>query len=105
MPAEDRLAAHVEELGDVARAEEGAHLPPAIVTLWPSLGSYYSVWLTMKDSDTVDEFYKYPGAELPEIGEVIKVVRFLRDRPTRARVTRVDTGFQFQPRIAATEIG
>ena len=40
------------------------------------------VWLTLKDSDTVDEFYKYRGEELPEVGEVIEVVRFLRDRPT-----------------------
>ena len=37
--------------------------------------SYYSVWLTLKDSDTVDEFYKYTGEELPEVGEVIDVVR------------------------------
>ena len=63
---------------------------------------YYSVWLTLKDSDTVDEFYKYPGAELPEVGEVIKVVRFLRDRPTRARVTRVDS--DLEPRITAIQI-
>ena len=56
---------------------------------------YYSVWLTLKDSDTVDEFYKYRGEKLPEVGEVIDVVRFLRDRSTRARVTRVDADFQF----------
>jgi hypothetical protein len=65
--------------------------------------SYYSVWLTMKDSDTVDEFYKYTGEELPQVGEVINVVRFLRERPTRARVTRVDP--VFQPRIKAVQIG
>ena len=65
--------------------------------------SYYTVWLTLKDSDTVDEFYKYPGAKLPEVGEVINV-RFLRDRPTRARVTNVDTDFQFRPRITATQV-
>jgi hypothetical protein len=64
--------------------------------------SYYSVWLTLKDSDTVDEFYKYRGQELPAVGEVINVVRFLRDRPTRARVTRVDA--YFQPRITAIQI-
>ena len=63
---------------------------------------YYTVWLTLKDSDTVDEFYKYLGEKLPEVGEVIKVVRFLRDRPTRARVTRVDP--DFQPRIRAIQI-
>jgi len=63
---------------------------------------YYGVWLTLKDSDTVDEFYKYRGKELPEEGEVIEVVRFLRDRPTRARVTRVDP--DFQPRIRAIQI-
>jgi len=32
-------------------------------------GAYYTVWLTLKDSDTVDEFYKYRGKELPEVGE------------------------------------
>ena len=58
----------------------------------------------MRDSDSVDEFYKYTGVTLPEVGEVIKVVRFLRDRPTRARVIRVDDDFQFQPRIIATQI-
>ena len=63
---------------------------------------YYSVWLTLKDSDTVDEFYKYTGKELPEEGEVIEVVRFLRDRPTRARVTRVDA--DYEPRIRAVQI-
>jgi len=65
--------------------------------------SYYSVWLTLKDSDTVDEFYKYRGQELPEVGEVIEVVRFLRDRPTRARVTRVGADFQ-AARIRAIQI-
>ena len=60
------------------------------------------MWLTMKDSETVDEFYKYPGAKLPQVGEVIKVVRFLRDRPTRARVTRVDP--ILTPRITAIQI-
>ena len=64
---------------------------------------YYSVWLTLKDSDTVDEFYKYTGEELPQVGEVINVVRFLRERPTRARVTRIDR--VFQPRITAVQIG
>jgi hypothetical protein len=75
---------------------------------------YYTVRLTLKDSDTVDEFYKYRGEELPEVGEVIEVVRFLRDRPTRARVTRVDVDFKVvstnggnarnEPRIRATQI-
>ncbi len=64
--------------------------------------SYHSVWLTLKDSDTVDEFYKYRGEELPDEGDIIEVVRFLRDRSTRARVTRVDA--YFQPRIAAIQI-
>jgi hypothetical protein len=63
---------------------------------------YYTVRLTLKDSDTVDEFYKYRGEELPEVGEVIEVVRFLRDRPTRARVTSVDA--DFNPRITATQV-
>ena len=64
--------------------------------------SYHSVWLTLKDSDTVDEFYKYRGEELPDAGDIIEVVRFLRDRSTRARVTRVDA--YFQPRITAIQI-
>ena len=62
------------------------------------------MWLTLKDSDTADEFYKYTGEKLPEVGEVVKVVRFLRERPTRARVTQVGTDFQYQPRITATQI-
>ncbi len=66
-------------------------------------GSYYSVRLTLKDSDQVDEFYKYRAEELPKIDEVIDVVRFLRDlRPARARVTGVDA--YYQPRITATQI-
>jgi hypothetical protein len=65
--------------------------------------SYYTVWLTMKDSDTVDEFYKYTGEELPKVGQIIDAVRFLRDRPTRARVTSVDA--DFEPRIRAVQIG
>jgi len=65
-------------------------------------GAFYTVRLTLKGSDTVDEFYKYPGEELPEVGEVIKVVRFLRDRPTRARVTHV--GADIRPRITAVQI-
>ena len=63
---------------------------------------YISVSLTLKDSDTVDEFYKYLGKKLPQVGEVIQVVRFLRDRPTRARVTRVDA--RVEPRITAIQI-
>jgi hypothetical protein len=65
--------------------------------------SYQSVWLTLKDSDTVDEFYKYRGKELPDEGDIIEVVRFLRDRSTRARVTAVDA--DFEPRITAVQIG
>ena len=57
----------------------------------------------MKDSDTVDEFYKYTGRDLPEVGETIKVVRFLRDRPTCARVTGVDARAR-EPRITAVQI-
>jgi len=64
--------------------------------------AYYTVFLTLKDSETVDEFYKYRGVALPEVGEVIEVVRFLRDRPTHARVTSVDA--DFNPRIRATQI-
>jgi hypothetical protein len=67
--------------------------------------SYHSVWLTLRDSDTVDEFYKYRGQQLPEVGEVIMVVRFLRDlRSTSARVTHVDEDFNFRARITANQI-
>ena len=59
--------------------------------------------LTLKDSDTVDDFYKDRGEKLPGVGEVIEVVRFLRDkRRTRARVTRVDA--LVESRITAVQI-
>ena len=45
----------------------------------------------------------YRGAHLPEEGEIIDVVRFLRGRVIRARVTRVDVSFD-PTRIAATQI-
>jgi hypothetical protein len=63
----------------------------------------YSVSLVSKDkSHAVDHFYKYRGEHLPEEGEIIHVVRFLRGRVIRARVTRVDANFS--PQIEATEI-
>jgi hypothetical protein len=63
----------------------------------------YGVSLVSKDStQAVDAFYKYRGEHLPEVGEVIEVVRFLRSRPIRARVTQVDAGFD--PPITAMEI-
>ena len=64
----------------------------------------YRVALTSKDPpNAVDEFYKHVGERLPEEGEVINVVRFLRGRVIRARVTRVDSNYN--PQIAATEVG
>jgi hypothetical protein len=63
----------------------------------------YSVSLVSKDkSHAVDVFYKYRGQQLPEEGEIIHVVRFLRGRVIRARVTHVDANFN--PQIKATEI-
>jgi hypothetical protein len=63
----------------------------------------YNVSLVLKDSShAVDVFYKYRGERLPEEGEVIDVVRLLRGRVTRARVTRVDANSD--PQIAATRI-
>ncbi len=63
----------------------------------------YSVSLVSKDSShAVDPFYKYCGEHLPEEGEIIHVVRFLRGRAIRARVTSVDANFN--PQIAATQV-
>ena len=63
----------------------------------------YGVSLVAKDpTQAVDVFYKYRGEHLPEVGQIIEVVRFLRSRPIRARVTRVDAGFD--PPIAAREL-
>ena len=64
----------------------------------------YRVALTSKDPpNAVDEFYKHLGERLPEEGEIINVVRFIRGRVLRARVTRVDSSHS--PQIAATEVG
>jgi hypothetical protein len=61
------------------------------------------VSLVSKDSShAVDVFYKYQGEHLPRVGEIIDVVRFVRGRVLRARVTYVDeTG---HPQIAATQV-
>jgi hypothetical protein len=64
----------------------------------------YRVALTAKDpAHAVDEFYKHFGDQLPEEGEIINVMRFIRGRVIRARVTRVDP--TDKPPIAATEVG
>ena len=47
-------------------------------------------------------FYKYRAEGLPAEGEVIDVVRFLRGRRIRARVTHVDA--DYEPPIEATQI-
>jgi len=63
----------------------------------------YSVSLVSKDpSHAVDVFYKYRGEHLPEEGEIIEVVRFIRGHKIRARVTRADVNFN--PQIEATQI-
>jgi hypothetical protein len=63
----------------------------------------FSVSLVSKDSShAIDSFYKYRGERLPAEGQVIDVVRFLRGRVIRARVTRVDSAFN--PPISATQI-
>jgi hypothetical protein len=50
----------------------------------------FAVALVLKGrSHAVDEFFKYQGEHLPEVGDVIRVVRFVRGRPLRARVIRV----------------
>jgi hypothetical protein len=63
----------------------------------------YRVALTSKDPPhDIDHFYKHVGERLPDEGEIINVVRFLRGRVIRARVTRVDPNYN--PQIAATEV-
>ncbi len=58
--------------------------------------------VALVSEDTTDVFYKYRGEHLPETGEIIHVVRFVRGRPVRARVTSVDANLS--PPIAATQI-
>ena len=63
----------------------------------------YNVSLVSTDpSHAVDHFYKFRGERLPEKGEIIDVVRFVRGRAIRARVTRADAGSN--PQIEATQI-
>jgi hypothetical protein len=63
----------------------------------------YTVALVSKDpSHAVDDFYKYRSDHLPEEGQIIMVVRFVRGRAIRARVTRVDSNLR--PPIEATQI-
>jgi hypothetical protein len=64
----------------------------------------FNVSLSAKDSSgEVDVFYKYRAEHLPRVDEVIHVVRFVRGRVIRARVTYVDA--TSDPPIAAREIG
>ena len=63
----------------------------------------YRVSLASADaSETADPFYRYLGEQLPKEGAIIDVVRFVRGRPIRARVTHVDA--DTSPPIAATQI-
>jgi hypothetical protein len=63
----------------------------------------YGVSLVSRDSTrAADQFYKYHGEHLPRVGETIRVVRFVRGRVIRARVTYVDESGV--PPIGATEI-
>jgi hypothetical protein len=68
--------------------------PFDVQTSWESLGG--------EDYSGSGRFpsYKYRGDHLPAVGDVIDVVRFLRGRVTRARVTRVHPNSD--PQIAAT---
>jgi hypothetical protein len=64
----------------------------------------FGVSLVSKDpSHAVDVFYKYRAERLPEVGQIIDVVRFTRGRALRARVTRVDV--DLRPQIEATQVG
>jgi hypothetical protein len=63
----------------------------------------FSVSLVSKDSARkADMFYKYRSEHLPRIGKTIGVVRFVRGRVIRARVTYVDA--TANPPITATQI-
>jgi hypothetical protein len=63
----------------------------------------YKVSLALKDPlRAVDLFYKYRGEHLPEEGEIINVVRFIRGHVIRARVTRVDAWSE--PQIDASQL-
>jgi hypothetical protein len=59
-------------------------------------------FVSKDSSHSVDLFYKYRAERLPEEGEVIEVVRFLRGRRIRARVTFVDANRE--PQIRATQV-
>ena len=63
----------------------------------------FGVALISSDSThAVDSFYKYRAEYLPEEGQVIDVVRFIRGRAVRARVTHVDANGR--PEIKATQV-
>ena len=64
----------------------------------------FTVSLTSSDpSHAVDRFYKHRAEHPPQVGDVIGVVRFLRGRVIRARVTHVDPD-TVPVAIAATQI-
>ena len=79
------------------RSQPACHSPVVAET------KTFRVSLASKDSSHADVFYKYRSERLPAVGEVIEVVRFLRGRAIRARVTSVDVNSD--PQIAATQIG
>jgi hypothetical protein len=58
--------------------------------------------VSMDSAHAVDPFFKYQAEHLPEEGEIIHVVRFIRGRALRARVTRVDP--DRRPQIEATQV-
>jgi hypothetical protein len=68
----------------------------------PEVRTFRVALISADASHSVDSFYKYRSERLQEVGQIIGIVRFVRGRVIRARVTRVDP--RVTPPIEATQI-